>query len=102
MGVLLVFVGLWECGASALQPLRTIKMVNTLLNQVRQSAYVQLEGLARVVKCHRYGIYIHIYVKILEGWGKKCLRTHSYARLGTLGVLPPKYPIVTNNTKLCL
>ena len=85
MGVLLVFVGLWECGASALQPLRTIKMVNTLLNQVRQSAYVQLEGLARVVKCHRMAD-IHICVKILEGWGKKCLRTHSFARLGTFGV----------------
>ena len=30
----------------------------------------------RVAKCHRYGRYI--CVKILEGWGKKCGRPHTF------------------------
>ena len=33
---------------------------------------------SRVAKCHGYGGYIR--VKKLEGWGKKSVRTHSFAK----------------------
>ena len=41
--------------------------------------YLKLLYLYRVAKCHRYGRYI--CVKILEGWGKKCGRPCSSAKL---------------------
>ena len=41
-------------------------------------------SIFRVAKCHRYGRYIR--VKILESWGKKCGRPHSFVKLSSFGV----------------
>ena len=40
--------------------------------------------VSRAAKCHRYGRYI--FVKILEGWGKKCGRPRSFLKLSSFGV----------------
>ena len=51
-------------------------------------------------KCHRYGRYI--CVKILEGWGKKCRRQHSFIKWGNFGVNSTNFYEVLSLNQLCL
>ena len=67
-------------------------------NQTTKRQSKLFEMLARVAKCHRYGRYI--CVKILEGWGKKCRRPHTFVKWGSLGINPTNFYEVLSLTQL--